>query len=138
MSCLPTLSYQSLRVFLHAQADRQADRQDSKNHTQKTPTRAARKKKAGRAGLDLAKDAEHRVRVEGVVLVREEETQGESQTPKQGFGFPQHLRERKTERQTSSTNIPTTRKKEDTNINANKGQVLKGTEPNKKPTPETK
>ena len=95
----PYPSYQHLRVFLHAQADRHAHRQtnkqDTKNHTQKTPTRTARKKKnARRVGLDPAKDAEHKLRVESVVFVRNEETQWESQTPKHGFGFPQHLRER--------------------------------------------
>ena len=43
--------------------------------------------------------------------------------PQTGFGFPQHLRERKKERKTSPTNIPTTKEKKErtTNTKANNG-----------------
>ena len=60
--------------------------------------------------------------------------------PENGFGFPQHLREREREREkTSSANEPNRqRKRGDTNIKANKGQVLKGTKPNNTSTPKTK
>ena len=107
MSCLPTpptilrhlaCTSTDRKTRQDKQTDRQTqtDRQDSENHTQKTPTRAAhrKKKKTGRGGNLGGKGAEHDVRVEVVVRGRDEETQGESQTPEKGFGFPQHLRER--------------------------------------------
>ena len=56
--------------------------------------------------------------------------------PQKGFGFPQHLRERKRET-TAPSNMPNTREREKegtTNILAYRGQVLKGTKTNLIPT----
>ena len=59
--------------------------------------------------------------------------------PQTGFGFPQRLREREKKKNVVGEHTKQ-RKTErgDTNIKANKGQVLKGTNPNMIPTPETK
>ena len=48
--------------------------------------------------------------------------------PQTGFGFPQRLRERKTERKTSPANIPITKEKKErtANTKANKGAGPKG------------
>ena len=48
--------------------------------------------------------------------------------PQAGFGFPQRLRERKTERKTSPANIPITKETQErtTNTKANKGAGPKG------------
>ena len=60
--------------------------------------------------------------------------------PQEGFGFPQRLRERKTERKTSPTNkLNTTREREGTtNIWADKGQVLKGEKTRQQSNPKDK
>ena len=82
---------------------------------------------------------EQGVRIEEGDRGQDEETQGETQT-RNGFGFPQHLREREKEREKNVVGDQTKQQKKergDTNIKANKGQVLKGTNPNIIPTPET-
>ena len=73
-------------------------------------------------------------------VAKEEETLGEPQTPQGGFGFPQRLRERERKRAKRPRRAcpNNQRKKRTTNTFANKGQVLKGTNPNNIPTPETK
>ena len=111
-------------------------RQTETNDHQKDDRR--RKKKQG-LGECLGVGVDDEVRVEDVVRGREAETLGETQAPK-GFVFPQHLREREKERKTkSSANIPNNqREKRTTNILADRGQVLKGANPNNNPTPETK
>ena len=81
------------------QTDRQADRPDNENQTRETPTRTPprkKKNKAGRGGnLDVG--AVHGVRIEEEDRGQDEETQGETQT-RNGFGFPQHLREKERQR----------------------------------------
>ena len=59
----------------------------SKHPNGKTSDGDERKKKTG-AGRNLDEGEGHGVRVEVGVLVQDEETQGEPQTPRRGFGFP--------------------------------------------------
>ena len=63
--------------------------------------------------------------------------------PQKGFGFPQRLREREKKRKREDNGVgehtkQPKKERGQTNILADKGQVLKGTKPNKIPTPETK
>ena len=64
----------------------------------KNERRRRRKKKKASAGRGHGVGAEVRVRVEVGERVLDEETQGETQTPQRGFGFPQRLREREDKR----------------------------------------
>ena len=74
-------------------------RNETENHN--TNDRRRRKKKQKKktgAGGSLGVGAELRVRVGVGDRVQVEETQGEPQTPRRGFGFPQRLREREEKR----------------------------------------
>ena len=70
--------------------DRDQTNQDQPPPNQRTTTTTTTKKqkKKQEREPDLAKGAEHEVRVELVVRVQDEETQGETQTRKRGLGFP--------------------------------------------------
>ena len=102
-------------------------------------TTTKKKKKTG-AGHDLAKGAEQEVRIEVGVRVRDEETQGEPQTPKGVWGSPAPERKRKREKNDvgEQPKQPEKEKEGTTNTKRTRGQVLKGTKPNTIPTPETK
>ena len=74
-------------------------RTDRETPEPKNERRRRRKgKKKASAGRGHGVDAEVRVRVEVGERVLDEETQGETQTPQRGLGFPQRLREREDKR----------------------------------------
>ena len=109
----------------HRPPDRQT-RQREKH--QRAPTRSSTEKKTRRDG-NLGEGENEDERIEGVVLGRDEETQGESQTPEKGFGFPQHLRkrERKRENGVDETNQTTReRKRGDSKHRGRQGSGLEG------------
>ena len=124
------------------------DGQHQKNHptnqktdktrptTKHTRERRRRKKKKQVRGQSLGEGADVDVRAEVGVRSQVEETQGETQTRKWVWGSPAPEKEKT--KNTSPTNIPTTRKKKQrtTNTEANVGQVLKGTRPKSMPSPE--
>ena len=72
--------------------------------------------------------------------VHDEETQGESQTPKGVWVSPAPERKRKRGKNGVGEHPkqPEKEKEGTTDIVANRGQVLKGDKPNNIPTPETK
>ena len=70
-----------------------------------------KKKKKQVREPDLGVVVDHGVRVQEGERGHDEETQGESQTPEKGFGFPQHLRKRDREK-TAPTKIPNTKERE--------------------------
>ena len=76
---------------------RQKTRQTKTNHHHTSERRRRKKKKQAREH-DLGVVVEQGVRVQEGERGRDEETQGESQTPEKGFGFPQHLRKRDKEK----------------------------------------
>ena len=120
------------------QPDRDLTNQDQPPPYQRTTT--TRKKKQVREP-DLGVGAQLGVRVGVGDRGQDEETQGESQTPKGVWVSPAPEKERK--KRTTPTTIPNTKEREreregTTNIWAYRGQVLKGTKPNNIPTPETK
>ena len=88
-------------------------------------------------GRSLGEGADVDVRVEDGDRGQDEETQGETQTRKWVWVSPAPERERKRENVVGEQ-TKQTRKRGDTNIKANKGQVLKGTKPNNISTPKTK
>ena len=97
---------------------------------QKTPKpenerrRRKRKKKTG-AGGDLGVGAGGDVRIGVGDRVQLEETQGEPQTPRRGFGFPQRLREREEETRRRRKQ-PDKREEEGHIQKPNTGRGLKG------------
>ena len=125
------------------QPDGEPTHQDQTNRDQPPPyQRATTKKKTTGAGHDLGEEEHGDERVEGEVHVRDEETQGESQTPEKGFGFPQRLRkkERERERERRRRSQPNNQRKRrgQQTPKRTRGQVLKGTKTSIIPTPETK
>ena len=113
---------------------RPPDRQTrQREKPEKHPRERRRKEKKTRRGGNLGEEEHEDERVEGEVHVRDEETQGESQTPEKGFGFPQRLRKkerkRERERERTASTKPTKqpeKKERTTNTKANKGAGLKG------------
>ena len=138
------------------QEQQKTSNQDRPKHHTKTPTeprphpgnqtptttqrerRKKRKKKTQERERDLGVGVGDDVRIEVGDRGQDEETQGETQT-RNGFGFPQHLREKKKRENVVGDHTKQTKKERgQSNIWAKKGQVLKGTKTNMIPTPETK
>ena len=127
---------------------RPPDRQTRQREKPEKHPRERRRKKKTRRGGNLGEEEHEDERVEGEVHVRDEETQGESQTPEKGFGFPQRLRkkerkkerERERERERRRRNQPNNQRKKrgQQTPKRTRGQVLKGTKANNIPTPKTK
>ena len=89
-------------------------KRDQTNRDQPPPyprATAKKKKKKQVREPDLGVVVDHGVRVQEGERGHDEETQGESQTPEKGFGFPQHLRKRDREK-TAPTKIPNTKERE--------------------------
>ena len=101
-------------------------KQTETNHHQNSERRRRRKKKKQVREPDLGEEVEQGVRVEVVVLGREEETQGESQTPEKGFGFPQHLRKKEKEKTAPTKQPNTKRERGDTKHLGIQGSGLEG------------
>ena len=109
--------------------DHQTDRQSSEKNTRETPTRTpTRKTKKTRRGGNLGEGENEDERIEVVVLGRDEETQGEPQTPRRGFGFPQRLREKEETRKhgVDETNHTKEKKRRGTHTRAKYGSGLEG------------
>ena len=90
--------------------DHQTDRQSNEKKHQRNNHASADEKKKTRRGGNLGEGENEDERIEVVVLGRDEETQGEPQTPRRGFGFPQRLRERE-EKRKHGVDDPTRQKK---------------------------
>ena len=118
MSCLPTppkcinvVCMQPPREEPRTQPrNRPPQRQKPRKHPSRMTNDDDEKKKMG-AGRGLSVGEEEEVRVAVVVRVQVEETQGEPQTPRRGFGFPQRLRERAEKRKHGVDETSQTKKK---------------------------
>ena len=133
-SCLPT-SPTSPKATSCMQCRRQAISRREKN-LKTTHASADKKLKHKRGGnLGEGKNEDERAKSEYASKIKRHKG---NPKPQKGFGFPQHLRERKREKNVVG-NIPNSKRKRERTANnlANRGQVLKGTKTNMIPTPET-
>ena len=112
----------------HPRRNQTAPRQE----TRKTPSRQTsddddeKKKEKQVRGRSLGVGVGEDVRIEVGERVQVEETQGEPQTPRRGFGFPQRLREREEKRKHGVDETNQTKKKEGHIQKPNTGRGLKG------------
>ena len=137
MSCLPTpptVLKQGLACTCR-QTDKQTDKTARPTPKNDPRERRRKKKKKTRRGGDLGESEEQGVRVEHVVRVQDEESQGETQTPNGVWVSPAPERKRKTS-PSKQPNKQRERERGDTNKISDRGQVLKGTQPNNIPSPE--
>ena len=109
------------------QTTRQTDKAARKT-PEKHPRERRREKKKTRRGGNLGEGENEDERIEVVVLGREEETQGEPQTPRRGFGFPQRLREKEETKKhgVDETNHTKEKKRRGTHTRAKYGSGLEG------------
>ena len=99
-------------VSLHACTTPEQKQLKGPPATKPTATQHELRRKKSGAGGDLGEIEEEGVRVVVDERGQDEETLGETQTT-QGLAFPQHLRKKNRERQTSPTNNHNNRKRED-------------------------
>ena len=110
------------------QTTRQTDKAARKTPEKHPRERRREKKKKTRRGGNLGEGENEDERIEVVVLGRDEETQGEPQTPRRGFGFPQRLREKEETRKhgVDETNHAKEKKRRGTHTRAKYGSGLEG------------
>ena len=121
---LPTPKAKNKTRKTHPQTKRDQTNRDQPPPKQRTTATEEKKKQVREP--DLGEEVEQGVRVEVVVLGREEETQGESQTPEKGFGFPQHLRKKEKEKTAPTKQPNTKRERGDTKHLGIQGSGLEG------------